>query len=333
MWGDRAMMTTLGPQNSFMDRFALEPKTQRVWKIRHATWFTMMGVGGAVFILARVLRYTGELGIVIGIPVEDLISFVAIAVGGMILINYLTRPFFVWRTFSNFRNSWITWGATSDVIFLICGGLLVLPDLELGGSHPFSGLPWDSQANTASGHFLEILGGIAAVFVVFYAGAVLAAPRAIPYWHSPAVPLQFMASSGAMAMGVLMFLHVLQDEPLSGGQFGLTALFTALLAVMILWHVSTGKDVPGKSHSLRRLLRGIYRRRFVGGVVVVGTLVPLVLVLIGWAAGSARDSLAVISTVLLIGGGFGLRLYTLRVGIYPPVVTLASSGRTPAVSV
>ena len=37
------------------------------------------------------------------------------------------------------------------------------------------------------------------------------------------------------------------------------------------------------------------------------------------AASGARDALAVICCVLLVLGGFWLRLVTLRVGIYPPV--------------
>ena len=34
------------PQNVFMDQFSLEARTQRVWDINHALWFTLMGLGG-----------------------------------------------------------------------------------------------------------------------------------------------------------------------------------------------------------------------------------------------------------------------------------------------
>jgi len=56
----------LGPQNVFMDRFVLEPKVQRVWRGRHATWFTLMGVGGGLFIVARLLDLESELGLWFG---------------------------------------------------------------------------------------------------------------------------------------------------------------------------------------------------------------------------------------------------------------------------
>ncbi len=322
------MAIPVKPQNPFMDRFALEVKTQRVWRVRHATWFTFMGVGGAIFLLARFLGLVEDLGIVLGVPLVEVVSFGAIAVGGAILISYMTHPLRMFRSFSNWRKSWISIGAFADTLFLVCGGLLVLPDLEFGESRPFAGLPWDSQATTASGRVLEIVAIAAALFVVFYAGVVLAAPRAIPYWHSPAVPLQFLFSSMAMGMGVILFMAVLQGEPLTRGQFGLMAVFIVLLGAVMLWHLLTRRDAPGKSHSLDRLLRGQYRIRFLGGVVVLGTLAPLVLAAIAAAAVSTRDPIAVISAGLLLGGGFGLRLYTLRVGIFPPVTQVSQNGQT-----
>jgi formate-dependent nitrite reductase membrane component NrfD len=261
-------------------------------------------------------------------PVVELVSFISIAIGGSNLISYMTRPLRMFRSFSNWRKSWISIGAFADVIFLLCGGLLILPDLELGSSHPFAGLPWDSHGTTGSGRFLVIAAVITALFVIFYAGLVLAAPRAIPYWHSPAVPLQFLFSSLAMGLGVILILAVLNDEPLEAGHFGLMAAFIVLMGAAIAWHLSTQRDLPGKSHSLERLLRGVYRVRFLGGVVALGTALPLAIFLIGWGAESARDSMAVIGTVLLLAGGFGLRLYTLRVGIFPPVKILSPNGQS-----
>jgi formate-dependent nitrite reductase membrane component NrfD len=328
MWAENLPNAVpLKPQNPFMERFALEAKTQRVWRVRHATWFTLMGVGGSVFLLARFLGLLEELGTFLGMPVVELVSFVAIAIGGIILISYMTRPLRMLNSFSNWRKSWISIGAFADVIFVIAGGLIILPDLELGSSTPFSGLPWDSHATSGTGRVLVIVAGIAAAFVIFYAGVVLAAPRAIPYWHSPAVPLQFLFSSLAMGMAVLMALAVFNDEPVEGGWFGLTALFTALLLASIVWHLSTNRDKPGKSHSLERLLRGQYRVRFLYATVLGGTVVPLVLSLIGAGAEGARDTLAVMVAVILLAGGFGVRLYTVRVGIFPPVKFVPSNGQ------
>jgi formate-dependent nitrite reductase membrane component NrfD len=316
------MPKELGPQNVFMDRFVLEPKVQRVWGVPHATWFTLMGVGGGVFIVTRLLNLQSHLGRFIGLPVADLVSFAAIALGGVILMADLGRPMRFVRAVMNPRTSWISRGAIADFVFLIVGALLVLPDLKLGGAHPFSWLPWDAGAGNAIGETLEVITMLAGVVVMFYAGQVLAAPRSIPYWNSPAVPLQFLFSSVATSYAVVMLMEVIHDRPISSGQFGMTALSLGLLLAAVGWHLATKRDVPGKSNSLERLLAGSDRIPFLGGVVLLGSVVPAVLTLVAAGIGSIREAAAVASFVLLLPAGFLLRLVTLRVGIFPPVRTI-----------
>ena len=319
-----------GGQNVFMDQFNLEARTQRVWDINHAVWFTLMGVGGGVFLTGRILNLTEGLGSLLGIPTVDVVSFLAIAIGGAILVADLGRPLQFWRAFANVRTSWISWGAWSDLIFLTVAGLLVLPALSLGSSEPFSGLGWDPHGRDGAGLALEIVAGIAAVAVMTYAGAVLARPRSIPYWNSPAVPLQFVLSSAAMSVAVVMLIEVIAGEPVSAGQMVLLAALAAGLLAAMIAHLLDRADAPGKKESLDRLLRGCHRRVFVGSVVAAGTALPVVLALVGAAAPGARDALAVTCCVLLAQGGFLLRLLTLRVGIYPPVHIPGVGGRRPA---
>ena len=321
-----------GPQNVFMDQFNLEARTQRVWDINHALWLTQMGLGGGVFLTGRILNLTDCLGYLLGIPTVDVVSIVSIAVGGAILVADLGRPLQFWRAFANVRTSWISWGAWSDLIFLTVGGLLVLPALSLGGSEPFSGLAWDPHGRDGGGLALEIVAGVAAVVVMTYAGAVLARPRSIPYWNSPAVPLQFLLSSAAMSVAVVLLVEVIAGEPVSAGQMVLLAVLTAALLVTVVQHLLTRISVPGKKESLDRLLRGQYRGLFGGFVVAAGTALPLVLALVGAAASGARDALAVTCCVLLVPGGFWLRLVTLRVGIYPPVHIPSMHGPRSAAS-
>ena len=51
-------------------------------------------------------------------------------------------------------------------------------------------------------------------------------------------------------MGVLMFLAVVNDEPVKGSWFTLTAVFIVLLGLTIAWHLVTRRNEPGKSQSL-----------------------------------------------------------------------------------
>jgi formate-dependent nitrite reductase membrane component NrfD len=309
----------LGPQNVFMDRFVIEPKVQRVWDIPHATWFTLMGVGGGVFILARLLGLDTELGSVLGLPWADVLSMLAIAIGGLILIADLGQPLRFLRAVLNPRTSWISRGAIADVVFLVAGGLLVLPGLTFGSAKPFDGLPWDAAAGDGLGRLLEIIAMVAAVVVTFYAGQVLAEPRAIPYWHSPLIPLQFVASSAATSMAVLMVLETANDRTISAGQCWLLAAFLLVLLAAIAAHLQIDAARPGKADSIERLTRGRYRTAFLGGVVLLGTLLPLGLAVVAAAASGARDVVGVLALLCTLPAGFYLRLLTLRVGIFPPV--------------
>jgi formate-dependent nitrite reductase membrane component NrfD len=320
------MTRELSPQNVFMDRFLLEPKVQRVWDIPHATWFTLMGLGGGMFMTVRVLDLEGLLGTWLGLPVADLISFLAIAAGGLILIADLGKPMRFIRAVVNPRTSWISRGAIADFVFLTVGGLLVLPDLSVGSARPFSWLPWDASAGNVAGATLELITIAAAVIVTFYAGQVLANPRAIPYWNSPAIPLQFLLSSLALSMATVLVMEVANDRPVTAGQLWVLIAFLVGLAATIVWHLASNRDTPGKSHSLEELRRGRYRVGFLGGVLVAGTVAPAVLALVAIPATPARDALSVVILAIVVPAAFFLRLITLRVGIFPPVMQIPGPG-------
>jgi formate-dependent nitrite reductase membrane component NrfD len=307
------------PENVFMDRWVLEPKTQRVWGAPHATWFTLMGIGGGLFILARALDRSEQLGHWFGIPLVDWISFIAIAVGGLILIGDLGRPWRAWRAFVNVRRSVISWGAWADLVFLLTGTLLVLPDLTIGSARPFESLPWDSEATAGTGRLLEILAMVAAVVVMVYAGVVLARPRAIPYWHAASIPLQFLLSSAATALSIVFVMELANDVAIDTPELWIQVAFLAVLLGLVVGHLMTKRDAPGKRESLDRLLHGQYRLAFVGGVIVVGTVLPLCSTVVALAATDVREAFAIVTLVLLLPAGFALRLLTLRVGIFPPM--------------
>ena len=313
--------TAVVPQEAFAGRWRMRTRVQRVWGVSHATWFTLMGLGGGLFILARLLNLSHDLGLWFGLPAVDIVSFVVIAIGGLILLADLGKPFRFLRALLNVRTSWISRGAVADFVFLILGALLVLPNLKIGGAMPFAALPWQSEAINGAGRTLEVISILAAVVVTFYAGSVLAAPKSIPYWNSPLVPAQFLLSSAAMSMGVLSFFFLGVGKGASAGYVALQILFIGLLLVTILWHLMTNKDAPGKSDSLSILLRGEYKGLFVGGVIVLGTVAPLALSVAALAvvAGGVREGMLAAGGCLLIVQGFILRLLTLRVGIYPPV--------------
>lgn len=294
-------------------------QVQDQWSLPHATWFTLMGVGGGIFLLARLLGLESRLGLWVGMPVVDLLSFVVIGVGGLILIWHLGRPLRFMRAILRPGTSWISRGAIADFVFLVTGALLVLPGIAVGGVAPFAWLPWEPSPSLGVGKLVEALALVSAAVVIFYAGQVLADARAIPYWASPAIPVQFVLSSLATSMAVVMLLQTLNRVPIAPGEFSLLVVFLALLLLAIAWPLLFGTSVPGKAESLDMLLRGRFRSAFVGGVVVAGTVLPMILAAIGAAAAGLRDVLGVVCLLCTLPAGFALRVLTLRVGVYAPL--------------
>ncbi len=311
-----------------MDAPLIAPTVQQRWDVPHATWFTLMGLGGGVFLLARLLGLAMHLGLVFGLPVVDIVSFVAIGVGGLILVADLGRPLRFVRAVMRPGTSWISRGAIADFVFLVAGGLLVVPGLTLGGAAPLGWLPWDPSGAGPVGKTVEVAALLSAAVVIFYAGQVLADNAAIPYWRSPAVPVQFVLSSLAISMAGVMVIQAVLGRPIGAAELWLLLGFLLLLLAAIAWHLRTGTTVPGKAESLRAILRGRFRVPFLGGVVVVGTILPMLLAVAGLAAPSARAVCALLCLLVTLPAGFSLRLITLRVGIYPAVrLTLAAPPR------
>ena len=296
----------------------LPAQLQHEWDLYHATWFTLMGIGGGIFLLARVLRIERDLGIVAGLPLVDVVSFAVIAAGGLVLVWSLGRPFRMLRAVLKPGSSWISRGAIADFIFLVVGGALVLPGLDLGGVRPFAWLPWDPWATSPIGRALEVVGLLAAVVVIVYAGLVLADKAAITFWRSWAVPAQFMVSSLAMSMATVMVMATINRAPIGTIQCLLLAKLLALLVLTIAWHLLAKRTMPGKAESLDRLRRR-YGYAFYGGVVGAGTILPMLLAMGGVVAPRDRPAIGVACFVATVAGGFFLRLFTLRVGYFPPI--------------
>jgi formate-dependent nitrite reductase membrane component NrfD len=291
---------------------------QHEWDLYHATWFTLMGIGGGIFLIARLLRIERQLGVVLGLPIVDVISFAVIGVGGLVLVRSLGRPFRMLRAVLRPGTSWISRGAIADFIFVAAGGLLVLPGLTVGGAKPFAWLPWDPWARTPIGKALEVVGLLSAVIVIVYAGLVLADKAAITFWRSWAIPAQFLLSSLAMSMATVMAMGTLNRTPVDTIQCLLLAKCLALLLLTIAWHLVTKRTQPGKAESLARL-HTKYRSWFFGGVIGAGTVVPMLLTIVAVFVPSDRGAVGIASCALTAAGGFGLRLITLRVGYFPPI--------------
>jgi formate-dependent nitrite reductase membrane component NrfD len=299
--------------NPFTQRWIMEPKPQNVWGVPHSVWFTLMGIGGALFINRALFGI--ELGRLLGMPIADLLGMLLIGIGGLILIADLGRPLRVLRALANPKTSWISVGAISDFIFMGADGLWTLGELNLG-SGPLFGATW---ANSPIGVALQAIACLAALVVIMYPGFVLSYSPSIPFWNTTLVPMHFLAYAFGSAVGLAIISHLWAPVEASTLRTWVAAggILLAVCALLLAAHVLNGKYSHTASRvSVERLLKGELQAIFVWGAVFVGLVVPAVLGLFGYL-GAGPFMLAAAGLAVLVGNWLS-KLSVIRAGTYAP---------------
>jgi len=235
------------------DRFALHYVPQTHWRIWHAIWFWAMGIGSGIFCLRQFLGFSGG-GLFWGMNAIDVIGLVLVAIGGIILILDLGKPFRFLNSLLKPKNAWISRGAISDFIFLGIGVLYVLPGLT-------PSLPWSdavfSEAD-AFGRILIVLAIFFAFIIMIYPGFVLYYSKNIPFWNSILTPILFLEYALTSSFGLLGLMGALNGDMLPDIfyiLFTTTLVLTLLTTVLyILERKSVGN--PCVEESISCLLKG-----------------------------------------------------------------------------
>ncbi|MFQ5850610.1 MAG: NrfD/PsrC family molybdoenzyme membrane anchor subunit [Candidatus Binatia bacterium] len=299
--------------------WVMESKPQTVWGVPHTNWFFAMGIGGALFINRALFGM--ELGRVYGLILADVLSIIFIAIGGLILIADLGKPFRVLRALMNPRTSWISVGAICDFIFLILDGLWMITDLELGGTRPLAGLPW--AGNSPLGIAFQVIAGVSAFIVVVYPGLVLAYSPSIPFWNTTLIPLQFLAFAFASAVGMALIFAIWIPVPTAVLAPWAMAEILLLVVVLLLFvaHLLNGAYSHTTAKvSVNRLIRGELRVPFVWGTLLGGLLLPLLLGLYGsfWASPGADLFYLALAGVVTLPGNWLSKYTVITAGTYAP---------------
>ena len=308
--------------NPFTGRWIMEPKTQNVWGNQHATWFTLMGIGGGLFI--NRLLFGIELGRIFGMTWADILSLVLIGVGGLILIADLGHPFRLLRALLNPRTSWISIGAIADFTFMGLAGLWTLADLNIDGGLNLTGLPW--HGDSPLGMIFQVIAALAAIVVITYPGLVLASSPSIPFWNSTLVPIGFLVNGFASGFAVGLIYSALSATPLSGDTLRTWLAIEAALLLFSVFlqiaHVLNGQytHIAGKV-AAKRLLSGDLQLAYLGGVIAVGLVIPLALVAYALqSSGSNVTTAAAVAGVLVLAGNWLSKFTVIRAGTYAPAV-------------
>lgn len=259
--------------------------------------FFLGGLGGGLYLASLYLDF--HIGMVTG--------FLIVAVGkGGAHLAYLGKPLRFWRGFLKPQSSWISRGLLALALFLVAAALQLAPTVPW-----FSWLPW-----TSHNLFLQVVVIIGALGLVTYTGFALGVINAIPFWNTSLMPLLFLvcALSGGLGLALGMGGGAAELGLMEKVLAGLLIIVAGLLGLQLLvaWHTS-----PAAKQSVKELAIGKAAPYFMGGVVVIGLVLPLAIVALAHQLPIYVISLG---AGLELVGGFCLRYSILKAGIYSPLI-------------
>ncbi len=236
-----------------VDRFALHYVPQTHWHIWHALWFWAMGIGSGIFCLRQFFGISGG-GLFLGMNAIDIVGLVLVAVGGLILILDLGKPFRFFNSLLKPKNAWISRGAISDFAFLALVVLYVLPGL-------IPSLPWTDavflQADIVSRIFI-VLAVFFAIVIMIYPGFVLFYSRNIPFWNSIFTPILFFEYALTSSFGLIGWMVTASGEALPSSFYiaFMVTLVITLVSVFVYLFERNSVQNPCIKASINCLLKG-----------------------------------------------------------------------------
>jgi formate-dependent nitrite reductase membrane component NrfD len=285
----------------------VQPTFQREWVERRGLLlvlaFFLGGLGGGLYLVSLYFGFYPGL----------ITAFLIVAIGksSAHLID-LGRPWRSWRAFFRPQTSWMSRGLIALAIFLIFSGLQLAPTIPL-----FSWLPWSDTSPV-----IIALAALGAVILIGYSGFVLGVVSAIPFWNSALIPLIFIVYALLGGAGLTLgILSIVGERTISIVEVEAIIRFLLVIAVLVvgthLWGTyhtgSTGK------RSVVELIRGGISRYFIGGVVLLGILIPMSVV--GYTLFNSVPPWVLTATAAcVLVGGFFLSYSVLKAGIYAPII-------------
>lgn len=234
--------------------------------------------------------------------VSAVVSPISLAIGMVMLLIHLGRPFQFWRIFVTFKPaSTISWGSWVLTLFFIVSGLHAL-------------LWW---MNVKGGtKLLGVLGLPLAIFTGMYTGLLLMQMSGNSLWNSALLPWLFLVGALLSAVAVSILVMALSGKEAVEPFYGLKHYICGLV---ILELIMVGSEFialyTGGAESVQiadLFLVGGFSRLFIGLQIIVGSLVPLGLVVFMKARKSA--ALHVVVSVLLLVGILTVRYLVVMMG-------------------
>lgn len=274
---------------------------EETWGWMLAVDFFSAGMGGGMLLI------TGIVDLFLGDGKTSLLgNFLAplfVAAGASFLTLELRRPLQAWRVFMNPR-AILTIGAW-NMLLAIGFGLAY-------ASFGITALPW-SGWNVVR----KILALGCAVFglvVATYPGVLLGRHKSRPFWTGPGMMVLFLVSSLVTGVAAHFLSGLILPPALMGALAGLPFIAAGLLGLQFIlwpayvWIKHTGTTIREAS-AIQKWISGDLSLGFWGGYLIVGTLLPILLLLL-----QGGDVIQGTGTILVLLGGLWMRLSVVRSG-------------------
>jgi len=309
---------------------------QTVWGWPIYSYLFLGGLGGACFALAALidlyLKQDRRLILAAGLS-----GFIFLTIGTAFLLYDLLQPLKAIFAFLH-PTSWIFWGIIFILAYFVFGLLYLLIYVPLPANPPglpdeerrtklergmarLLRLPWELQRWLKGRRrplgLLVIIFGFA---IAIYTGLLVSAAPGIPFWHTPVLPLLFLVSAFSTGAAYLIpFTQLWREEHLEGWleRLDVVLILFELIILGLYINYTVYGPVGGRA-SINYLLGNL---GFVLGFLIFGLFVPLLLEFYSLLRGHRmrrlfRYTLPLLSSLLVLFGGFLLRLYVLYAGIY-----------------
>jgi len=294
------------------DDLELGYRYQRYWDQSIANAFFCGELGAGTFLVG--LLYNSVITMIVGVCITAILKT-------YFHLAHMGVPERSWRAILRPDRSWISRGAISIVLFsgagilhIILNGFGLLETLGLGGNAAASGFAW----------FIKIAATLMAMFVMVYHGFAIADSSAIAFWNTGLMPISSFSYSFLGGLVLAMNLDPSGTSAAAGSLLPpvhsaglLMVIITAIMVLAMLQAAHRGS--PGARMSLRLLTRqGPYVKWFIGVVLVIGFVVPLLLLL---TSTSRMDD--VVIGICVLAGYYAFRSLVFKVGLYDPIISFA----------
>ena len=201
------------------------------------------------------------------------------------------------------------------IIFIIFGLLYSFPALWLN---------WWYDTFLAVG----IIAAIFSIFTIIYTAFLLGASKGMPLWNSPILPPLFIFSALSTGIALIFILAPFvsgetADKVTVIHDLGIIDIaLVALEIVMLAGYLEIGRHQnKAFEESVRLLISGPLTPLFIGGLVIIGLVIPVILEVVSISTNTyaALSGFSLAVGVLLLIGGYLLRDLILRAGVQVPL--------------